>query len=232
MKRPGFLLLLALIVTTQLSAQVVYNSRTTYNLAHPSSYIIDFNNDGPAGTFYPGGLAESTPFGNVTFNGIPSSSAVEALNATSFGISGSGNFLIWAPGGQFLADSILITLPANTFSFGTDIVSPSQTVPEPYQFTVFAGSTILDTVISPSVYGSYTFFGFDSLTSPITSVTVQIANAIGAPEPVLDNFTVVPEPATWLAGLALTVVLLFKVRPILRGRGITNSSIRSHRTRR
>ena len=201
-----------------LSAQVVYNSRTTYDLAHPINYVIDFNNNGPAGTFYPGGLTESTPFGNVTFDGIhappPDTGAVEALNANTFGIAGAGNFLIWVPGAQFLVDSLLVTLPANSFSFGTDIVSPSQTVPEPYKFTIFSGSTVLDTVVSPSVYGSYTFFGFDSATSPITSVAIQLTNALGAPEPVIDNFTIVPEPATWSAGIGAAVVMLLAGRRI------------------
>jgi hypothetical protein len=109
---------------------------------------------------------------------------------------------------------LLVTLPANSFSFGTDIVSPSQTVPEPYKFTIFSGSTVLDTVVSPSVYGSYTFFGFDSATSPITSVAIQLTNALGAPEPVLDNFTIVPEPATWSAGIGATVVMLLTGRRI------------------
>jgi hypothetical protein len=211
-------LTILLFSVANLSAQVIYNSRTSYDLAHPINYVIDFNNTGPAGTFYPGGLTESTPFGNVTFDGIhappPDTGAVESLSASSFGIAGSGNFVIWVPGGQFLADSLLVTLPADTFSFGTDFISPSQTVPEPYKFTVYSGSTVLGTATPVSAYGSYTFFGFDSLTSPITSVTVQIFNGIGAPEPVLDNFTIVPEPATWSAGIAAAASLLLAGRRV------------------
>jgi hypothetical protein len=100
-----------------LSAQIPYNSRTTYDAAHPSSYVIDFNNRGPSGTFYPGGLTEPTPFGNVTFDGIhtppPDTGAVEAVDANVFGVAGTGNLVLGVPGGQFLGDSLLITLPAN-----------------------------------------------------------------------------------------------------------------------
>ncbi len=60
-----------------------------------------------------------------------------------------------------------------------------------------SGTTLLSTQFSTSVSGGYTFFGFDWLSSPITSLAVQISNALGNPQPVLDNFTVVPEPATW-----------------------------------
>src|SRR5207245_5874667 len=88
------------------------------------------------------------------------------------------------------------------FSFGTDIISPSQTVTEPYIFEIFSGSNPLGAVAQFSTYGSYTFVGFDSLTDPITSIQVQISSGLGNPEPVLDNFTVVPEPSTWLAAAA------------------------------
>lgn len=177
-------------------AQVVYNSRASYNLAHPANYVIDFNDQTPAPTQLPG-VTIATPVGNVSFDAIPSSQNIEFLNSSSFGINTPGNLVLYALSGQFLSNSLLITLPANTFSFGTDIISPSATVPEPYQFTIFSGSTVLATLLSPSVTGAYTFFGFDSTSTAITSVAVQIANGIGNPEPVLDNFTVVPEPSTW-----------------------------------
>jgi hypothetical protein len=215
MKKTLFCCLIVLVTlfsAATLSAQIVYNSRTTYNVAHPSSYIIDFNSDGPSGTFYPGGLTKATPFGNVTFDGIhtppPDTGAVEAVDGNVFGVAGSGNLVLGVPGGQFLGDSLLITLPANSLSFGTDFLSPSQTVPEPYKFTIFSGSTVLGTATPVSTYGSYTFFGFDSLTSPITSVAVQIFNGIGSPEPIIDNFTLVPEPATWSAGIGAAAAML------------------------
>jgi hypothetical protein len=201
-----------LFFTANLSAQVIYNSRTTYDLAHPINYVIDFNNFGPDGTFYPSGLTASTPVGNVTFNGIPqTTNAIEALSATHFGFAApanNNNFVLNDNTGQFDANSLLITLPANSFSFGTDIISPSGLVPEPYTFTIFSGSTVLDAIGSSSVSGMYTFIGFDSLTSPITSIAVQITGGIGASNPVLDNFTIVPEPATWSVGIGAAVVLL------------------------
>jgi PEP-CTERM motif-containing protein len=205
-----FVVLAAISARTS-DAQVIYNTRGAFDLAHPINYVIDFNNFGPDGTFYPSGLTASTPVGNVSFLGIPQTNfSTEILSASHFGIGTllDGNFVLSASQGQFLTDSLLITLPANTFSFGTDIISPSSTVAEPYQFTVFSGSTVLAVVPSPSVYGSYTFIGFDSLTSPITSITVQIANALGNGEPVLDNFTVVPEPSTWFGALAAAGAVL------------------------
>ena len=174
-----------------------YNSRAVYDLAHPGNYVIDFNDLTPA-PFQYSDVTVSTPFGGVNFDGIPSSQNIEFLNSSTFGINTPGNLVLYALNGQFLADSLLITLPANTFSFGTDVLSPSGTVPEPYQFTIYSGSTVLATLGSPSVQGAYTFFGYDSASLPITSVTVQIANFIGNPQPVIDNFTVaVPEPSTW-----------------------------------
>ncbi len=68
---------------------------------------------------------------------------------------------------------------------------------------------------SPSINGTYTFVGFDSPTA-ITSIAVQITNAIGNPEPVLDNFTVVPEPSTWLAAALALGVIGFSQRKHLR----------------
>ena len=200
------------LVTVAAHAQVVYTLRTAYDTAHPLNYVVDFNNFGPDGTFYPSGLTASTPGGNVTFLGTPpTATSTEILSATHFGFSSpanDNNFVLWGLSGQFAVNSLLITLPANTFSFGTDIISPSSTVPEPYTFTIYSGSNVLD-VITPvlSASGIYTFVGFDSLSSPITSIAVQITNIIGNPEPVIDNFTVVPEPSTWLAAaLALGVI--------------------------
>jgi hypothetical protein len=215
--RKLYFTLLALIFTAAAHAQVVYTSRTTYDLAHANNVVIDFNNFGPAGTFYPTGLTASSPGGDITFTGTPQTpTSIEVLASTSFGISGIGNFVLNDNGGQFLADSLLITLPVNTFSFGTDIISPSQTVPEPYTFTIYSGSTVIGTLTPVSAYGSYTFTGFDSLSSPITSIAVQIANALGNPEPVLDNFTVVPEPSTWLAAVLALGVIGFSQRKRMR----------------
>jgi len=205
-KLPGLFCLFILVVSAR--AQVVYNSRTTYDLAHPGNYVIDFNGYTP-GPFQYSDVTASTPAGNVTFDAIPSSNNIEFLQSSTFGISDPGNLVLYAFNGQFLSDSLLITLPSNTFTFGTDIISPSQTVAEPYQFTIYSGSTILAILSSPSLFGSYTFFGYDSASSPITSVAVQIANGVGNPEPVLDNFSVVPEPTSWallLGGAGLLLV--------------------------
>lgn len=189
--------LIAFAAALTANAQVVYSSRAAFDLTHPGNYVIDFNNLTPAPTQYPD-VTISTPVGDVGFDAIPSSNNIEFLNSSVFGINDPGNLVLYTLNGQFLADSLLITLPANTFSFGTDILSPSGTVPEPYQFTIYSGSTVLATLGSPSVQGAYTFFGYDSGSQPITSVAVQISNAIGNPQPVLDNFTVaVPEPSTW-----------------------------------
>ncbi len=103
--------------------------------------------------------------------------------------------MLYAFNGQFLTDSLLVSLPANTFSFGLDVVLPS-----------------------PSVNNAYTFFGYDSATSPITSVALQIANGIGSPVPVIDNFTVVPEPSTWLAAALALGVIGFSQRKRVRAR--------------
>jgi hypothetical protein len=215
MKKLAGIFLFALLAIT-VHGQVVYNSRTTFDLAHPINYIIDFNNFGPDGTFYPTGLTASTPVGNVTFSGTPqTATAIETLSATHFGFASpanDNNFVLNDNGGQFLTDSLLITLPANTLSFGTDIISPSATVAEPYLFKIYSGATLLDTITSPSVSGSYTFIGFDSLTSPITSIAVQISNGIGSGQPVLDNFTLVPEPSTWVAGALVFGTLLITQR--------------------
>ena len=97
-------------------------------------------------------------------------------------------------------------------------LAPSATVPEPYQFTIYSGSTVLAILPSPSVNNAYTFFGYDSATSPITSVALQIANGIGSPVPVIDNFTVVPEPSTWLAAALALGVIGFSQRKRVRAR--------------
>ena len=211
---------LFVLITVSAHAQVVYTLRTAYDTAHPLNYVIDFNNFGPDGTFYPTGLTASTPGGDVTFSGTPqTATAIETLSATHFGFSSpanDANFVLHDNGGQFLTDSLLITLPANTFSFGTDIISPSATVAEPYKFTIFSGSSVLGVLTPVSASGSYTFTGFDSLSSPITSIAVQIANALGNPEPVLDNFTVVPEPSTWLAAALTLGVIGFAQRKRVR----------------
>jgi len=200
-----------LFFATNVFGQVTYTSRTTYNLAHPVNAVIDFNELTPGPTQY-NGVTESTPYGDVSFSAIPSTNNIEFLGNSNFSFLGPNNLALYAFNGQFLTDSLLVTLPANSFSFGTDLISPSATVPEPYQLTIFSGSTVLATINSPSVNNAYTFIGFDSLTSPITSVAFQIQNAIGNPQPVLDNFTVVPEASgVWSAAL-IAVTLLFMAR--------------------
>ncbi len=192
------------------NAQVIYNSRTTFDLAHPGNFVIDFNDLTPAPPQY-SDVTIATPIGNVSFDAIPSSNNIEFLPSSNFGINSPRNLVLYALSGQFLSDSLLITLPANSYSFGTDIISPSS-VSEPYQFTIYSGSTVLMTIASTSVTGNYTFVGYDSLSSPITSVAVQISNFIGNPEPVLDNFTVaVPEPSTWAMLLGGAGLLGFQV---------------------
>ena len=217
MKKLLYATLFALLATA-VHGQTIYNLRAAYDIAHPNNYVIDFNNYGPDGTFYPSGLTAPTPGGNITFTGIPqTATSTEILASSHFGINTPGNFVLYDNGGQFLQNSLLITLPANTFSFGTDIISPSQTLAQPYLFTIFSGSNVLGAVAQFSAYGSYTFVGFDSLTDPITSIQVQISSGLGNPEPVLDNFTVVPEPSTWLAAtLMLGMVGYSQRRRVVR----------------
>jgi hypothetical protein len=199
-----------------LQAQVSYTSRVTYNLAHPLNYIIDFNNYTPAPTQY-NGVTAATPFGNVSFAAIPSTDNIEFLGSSAFPFLGANNLTLFAFKGQFNADSLLITLPANSFSFGLDVISPSTLINEPYQFTIFSGSTVLATGASPSANNSYTFFGFDSLTTPITSVAIQIIGGVGSGTPVIDNFTIVPEPGTSFAAALALSVIGFSQRKRLRG---------------
>jgi hypothetical protein len=194
------LVLVLSVIALSANAQTVYTSRTTYDLAHPGNYVIDFNNYTPGPTQY-AFVTAPTPIGNVTFDAIPSSQNIEFLGNNNFSFLGPNNLALYAFNGQFLADSLSITLPANTFTLGMDLISPSQTVAEPYQLTIFSGATTLATIASPSVNNGYTFVGFDSLTSPITSVAIQIANGVGNPQPTIDNFTVVPEPSSWLCVL-------------------------------
>lgn len=189
------------------SAQTVYNSRTTYDLAHPGNYVIDFNSYTPGPTQYTD-VTATTPSGDVNFDAIPSSLNIEFLGNNNFSFLGPNNLALYAFNGQFLTDSLLITLPANTFTFGMDVISPSQTVAEPYQLKIYSGATLLDTIASPSVNNGYTFVGYDSVTSPITSVAIQIANGVGNPQPTIDNFTVVPEPSSWLCILSGSAMLL------------------------
>ncbi len=168
MKKLIYATLFALLAAA-VHGQTIYNLRAAYDIAHPNNYVIDFNNYGPDGTFYPSGLTAPTPGGNITFTGIPqTTTSTEILASSHFGINTPGNFVLYDNGGQFLQNSLLITLPANTFSFGTDIISPSQTLAQPYLFTIFSGSNVLGAVAQFSAYGSYTFVGFDSLTDPIT----------------------------------------------------------------
>lgn len=190
---------------TAANAQIIYTSRAVYDVAHAGNYVIDFNSATPAPPQYPSYTA-STPVGDVSFSSPQGN--IEFLGQSNFSFLGPNNLALYTINGQFATDSLRIDLPANTFSFGLDLISPSQTVPEPYLITVFSGASSIGT-ISPSLNAGYTFVGFDSLSSPITAVTLQIASAIGNPEPTIDNFTVVPEPATWsllgAGGLALRV---------------------------
>ncbi len=214
MKTIIFAALLTTLAATA-EAQTIYNTRALYNVAHPSNTVIDFNGYTPGPTQY-GNVTEVTPAGNVIFDAIPTALNVEFLGQSNFPFLGPNNLALYAFNGQFLADSLAITLPANTFSFGLDLISPSSTVPEPYQLSVYSGNTLLTTLSSPSVNNGYTFIGYDSLSNPITTVTLQIANAVGNSQPVIDNFTLaaVPEPATSaltiLGGVA--IFALFGVR--------------------
>jgi hypothetical protein len=192
-------------------ADSIYVSRTMYDSAHPGNYVTDFDNYGPDGTIYPSGLTVPSPLGDISFLGLVGlqQPRVEILDANHFGFSGTGNFVLFTVDADFTIDSLLINLPANTFTFGTDMISPSPTVPEPYQFTLYSGANVITTLLSPSITGSYTFIGYDSDTMPITSIRVQIKNTSGNSGPVLDNFTVVPEPSTiWLLGVAAASSLL------------------------
>jgi hypothetical protein len=211
MKKLTYAALFALITVTA-NAQVVYTNRTVYDTAHPNNFVIDFDNATP-GPFQYADFTAPSPRGNITFDAIPSSNNIEFVGNNVFPFVGANNLVLYAFNGQFLTDSLLVSLPANTFSFGLDVISPSGTVPEPYQFTIYSGSTVLATLASPSVNTAYTFFGYDSATSSITSVAIQIANGIGSPVPVIDNFTVVPEPSTWFgAGSCLLFVVYSSLR--------------------
>ena len=184
----------AITAATAHSQSVVYTSREAYDLAHPGNYVIIFDNYGPSGTIYPSGITAPTLLGDVAFAPLGEGRRLEIIDATIFGAATS-NLVLFALDAEFNQDAMLITLPANTFSFGTDIISPSQTVPAAYQFTLFSGAAELTTLPASSLVGQYTFIGYDSDTDPITSIRVQITGAAGSPGPALDNFTVVPEPS-------------------------------------
>ncbi len=216
MKSFSLVLVLSAVVLTA-NAQTIYNSRTIYDLAHPGNYVVDFNGYTPGPTQYTD-VTASTPFGDVNFDAIPSSGNIEFLSDNNFSFLGPNNLALYAFNGQFLTDSLLITLPANSFSFGLDLISPSQTVPEPYQLTIYSGASVLTTIPSPSLNNAYTFIGYDSLSSPITSVALQIANGVGSPEPTIDNFTVVPEPGTdALIGVGAVALLVAMRRRLTCG---------------
>ena len=149
--------------------------------------------------------------GTVNFDAIPSSNNIEFLGQSNFSFLGANNLVLYAFNGVPLADSLLTTMPANTFSFGLDLVSPSSTVTEPYQLKVYSGAR-LQTLVSPSVNNGYTFIGYDSLISPITSVAIQISSAVGSFAPTIDNVTVVLEPATPALLAAGAIALLLGAR--------------------
>lgn len=208
-----FTVLSSMVAATS-DAQTIHLTRDTFDLAHPDNYVIDFTSygsPGPTSVIYPSGLTVPTPVGDVAFVATPTGDELAVLRNTSFGFSDTNNFVLYAFDGNFGEDSLLITLPANTFSFGTDIASPSPTIPEPYQFTLYSGTTVITTLTSPSLYGEYTFIGYDSESLPITSIAVQILGPAGSDQPIIDNFTVVvPEPSTisLLAVAAVGTVLL------------------------
>ena len=210
--------LLVLGAAISAHGQVTYSSRAAYDLVHPGNFVIDFNSATPAPPQYTDYTA-STPAGNVLFDAIPSSNNIEFLGQSNFSFLGANNLVLYAFNGQILADSLLITLPANTTTFGLDLISPSTTVNEIYKITIFSGASPLFTAPSlPSSTSGYTFFGFDSLSSPITSIALQITGPIGAGEPTIDNFTVVavPEPATISLLGAGGLMLLVAARRRLR----------------
>jgi hypothetical protein len=195
-------------------AQVtVYPTRTAYNLANPVNTIVTFEGLG-SGTMYPGGIT----LNGATFLGINGATA-ESLDGSVVGVPGT--IVLFANNGQFLVDSMEVDLPANTFACGTDFKSDGSFSTEPYQFTLFSGATSLGsfptTATSPN---AFSFIGFSSLSAPITSVRIQIASAIGTPEPLIDNFTFVPEPS--LAMLLLTasgVVVIIQGHRRIRAAG-------------
>jgi hypothetical protein len=202
------LLAIAAIVgmTSTLQAQVVrYDTRAAYNLATTNNTIITFDGLGlSSGTMYPSGLTIS----GTTFTGINGATA-ETIDATVFGVSGEG-LLLGANNGQFNTDSLLITLPANTFAFGTEFKGAGSFIPEPYTFTLYSGANVLGVPEAKLAESgtAYSFIGFSSLTDPITSVRIQVTGAIGSPEPIVDNvtFSAVPEPATWVVCVGATML--------------------------
>lgn len=219
MKRTTVIYLTFLVLTGAAGAPaarsqaVTHTTRATYDLAHPGNHVIDFDNFGPVGTFYPVALIAPSPLGDIAFQPF-APDRLEILNASSFGFAaGTDNLVLFAVDTAFNEPGIRIILPANTFSFGTDLISPSQTVPEAYQFTLFSGANVLNTLTPVGVPGDYTFIGYDSDTLPITSIEVQINGAIGNGGPVLDNFTVVPEPsAIGLIGFGAAAFLFLRNR--------------------
>ena len=74
----------------------------------------------------------------------------------------------------------------------------------------FSGATSLGSFATAATSTSaFSFIGFSSASSPITSVQIQVTGAIGTPEPLIDNFTVaVPEPSTWILMLGSGTLLL------------------------
>jgi hypothetical protein len=194
------------------NAQTVYTSRAVYDTVHTTNSVIDFNGFTPGPTQYTDATV-ATPAGNVTFDAIPSANNIEFIGQSNFPFLGPNNLALYAYNGQPLVDSLLVTLPANTFSFGMDVISPSATVPEPYQLSIYSGATLLQTIASPSVNNAYTFVGYDSLTSPVTSVAIQITNALGSFTPTIDNFTVaVPEPSTTALAVVSAVASFIAAR--------------------
>src|SRR6266446_3155274 len=91
---------LLVLFAAKLYGQVVYTSRTTYDLAHPINYVIDFNGFTPGPTQY-NGVTTPTPFGNVSFAAIPPTNNIEFLGSSNFPFLGAGNLALFAFNGQF-----------------------------------------------------------------------------------------------------------------------------------
>ena len=189
-------LLLAITVPTAVGQVTVFPTRAAYNLANPVNTTVTFESLG-SGTMYPGGLTLS----GATFAGINGATA-ESLDGSVVGVAGT--VVLFANNGLFNTDSLQVTLPTNTFACGTDFKSDGSFSTEPYSFTLFSGGTSLGTFPTTATSpNSFSFIGFSSPAAPITSVRIQVTGAIGTPEPLIDNFTFVPEPSAAMLLLAL-----------------------------
>lgn len=195
----SFLVVTATIANAQIT---VIPTRAAYTAVEPANTVVTFEGLG-SGTMYPSGITLS----GVTFAGINGATA-ESVDGSVFGVPGTT--VLVANNGQFNTDSFQIALPAGTFAFGTDFKGAGSFAAEPYLFTLFSGATSLGSFATAATSTSaFSFIGFSSASSPITSVQIQVTGAIGTPEPLIDNFTVaVPEPSTWILMLGSGTLLL------------------------